>query len=295
MSNLNRLVLPAVLASTLLAGVGCHRVPTVTPSPSASAPASPPAAPPVTEPPPVTPPVTPPVAPTAAPTEPPPPPVTPPVAPPPTAAPTPAPVNSPPPASPPPAANPDVDKFWDQLGKAGFTDKAAISAELIKTVNLKITGWSKGKAETPDANVEQMFALTKAMFAKPPADPKEYAGRSMAFATAPFDSCVLLVDLKASTEHKNIYALRYDPNSKQIVGINEKDLEYNPGISAQAVVRSYADIEGKIFFYAEETGKFLDPARFVPVPAAILAPPKQGVQTMSVPRYAYPAPVVYRR
>lgn len=295
MSNLNRFVLPAVLASTLLAGVGCHRVP-ATPSPSASAPASTPPAttppastPPVTEPPPVTPPAS--TAPTAAPTQPPPPPVTPP----PNTAPTAAPVSSAPPASQPPATNPDVDKFWDQLGKAGFTDKAAISAELIKTVNLKITGWSKGKTETPDANVEQMFALTKTMFAKPPADPKEYAGRSMAFATAPFDSCVLLVDLKASTEHKNIYALRYDPNSKQIVGINEKDMEYNPGISAQSVVRSYADIEGKIFFYAEETGKFLDPARFVPVPAAILAPPKQGVQTMSVPRYGYAAPVVYRR
>lgn len=268
MSNFNRLVLPSVLALSLLATVGCgHRVPN-TPKPSESPPASPTAGPGP--------------APTAAPTAAP----TPPPGPAPTAAPTAAPTQAPAtpnpePTKPPPAPNPALEKFWGQLGEAGFKDKAAVTAELVKTANLKITGWSKGKMETPDKNVEAMFALTKAMFAKPPADPKEYAGRSMAFAQQPLDKCVLFIDLKASAEHKNLFVLKHDPVSKQIVGINEKDLEYNPGISAQSVVRSYADVEGKIFFYAEETGKFLDPARFVQVPPEALNPPKEGVQAMS--------------
>lgn len=140
-------------------------------------------------------------------------------------------------------------------------------------MNLKITGWSKGKAETPDQNVELMFNMTKGMFAKPPAEPAEYAARSMAFATQPIDGCALLVDLKASTEHKNLFVLKHDPGSKQIVGINEKDLSYDPGISAMTAVRRLdGAVEGKIFFYAEENGKFLDPARFVLVPPDVLKP-----------------------
>ncbi|HEY9843920.1 MAG TPA: hypothetical protein V6D23_25845 [Candidatus Obscuribacterales bacterium] len=288
MSNLNRLVLTSVFALSLLSSVGCgRRLPT--PEPTASASGEPSAAPTDAPPPPQPPP------PGPAPTTQPPPPGPPPPNPPP-----PGPDNPPPPPDqpPPPPSNPAVEKFWAQLGAAGFTDKAAVTGELVKTLGLKVTGWSKGKLETPDQNVEQMFTITKGLFAKPPADPAEYAARSMAFAQLPVDGCTLFVDLKASTEHKNLFVLKHDPTSKQILGFNEKDLAYDPGISAMTAVRRFDGAEGKIFFYGEENGKFLDPARFVAVPPDVLKP-QQQVQAMAYRAPLYQArsvvPYPYRR
>lgn len=274
MSNLRRLFLTSVCAFALSNTVACNRLPLPNePQPSA-APSDAPA-------PPAPGPGTPAPAPTQAPPAPNQPPAQPPA---PNQPPAQPPAPDQPPAQPPvqpPAGNPALEKFWAQLGQAGFADQAVVAAELQKTAALKITGWSKGKAETPDQNVEAMFKITQGLFAKPPADPAEYAARSMAFATQPLDGCILLIDLKASAEHKNLFVLKHDPTSKQIVGINEKDLDYAPSISAMSAVRRLDGApEGKIFFYGEENGKFLDPARFVPVPGDLLKP--ASVEAMRV-------------
>lgn len=304
MSKLNRFVLTSICAVALLGSVGCGRRLPATPD---AEPSAQPGAPTTPDQPPAPQPPGP--APTTAPPAPDQPPAPQPPAPqPPGPAPTtppPAPDQPPVPPDQPPApvnpGNPAVEKFWAQLGEAGFTDQAAITAELKKTAALKITGWSKGKFETPDQNVEEMFKITAAMFVKPAADPAEYAARSMAFAQQPLDGCTLFVDLKASAEHKNIYVLKHDPGSKQIVGINEKDIEYNPGISAMNAVRRLdGAVEGKIFFYGEENGKFLDPARFVAIPPEVINPAAAGaIQAMrartAVTQYQARSVYPYRR
>ncbi|PIQ26815.1 hypothetical protein COW20_08160 [bacterium (Candidatus Blackallbacteria) CG13_big_fil_rev_8_21_14_2_50_49_14] len=170
-----------------------------------------------------------------------------------------------------------------EMAKAGFSDAALVSAELQKTVNLKITGWSKGKHESPDQNVEAMFEATKTLFAAPPANPQEYFERSMAFSQQA-GNFTFFVDLKVSAERKDLYVMKFDPASKQILGINEKDLEYTPpqlsAMSARSATlrRLNAAVEGKVFFYGEEQGKFLDPQRFIPIPAEVLNPQLQAAR-----------------
>lgn len=294
-----RLVLVSLFSFSVLSNVACgRRLPNQDKPPGTEEPGAP--AEPGTPPAPPTDPVLPP-APPAPPTDPvlppaPPAPPTDPVAPPaPPAPPTdpgapPAPPTDPG-APPAPPSNPAIDAFFAEMGKAGFSDAALVKAELQKTVNLKVTGWSKGKAETPDLNVEGMFNATKALFKTPPANPKEYFERSMAFAQQP-GNCTFFVDLKVSAERKDLYVMKFDPASKQILGINEKDLDYVvPEISAMSarntVLRRLNAVEGKVFFYGEEQGKFLDPARFIPVPAEVLNPQLMAsrVRTSNVGTY----------
>lgn len=299
-----RLVLVSLFSFSVLSNVACGRrlpnqdKPPGTEEPGAPAePGTPPAppAPPVDPgipPAPPAPPVDPgtPPAPPAPPTDPgnPPAPPAPPTDP---GAPPAPPTDPGAPPAPPAPGNPAVDAFFAEMGKAGFSDAALVKAELQKTVNLKVTGWSKGKAETPDLNVEGMFNATKALFKTPPANPKEYFERSMAFAQQA-GQFTFFVDLKVSAERKDLYVMKFDPASKQILGINEKDLDYVvPEISAMSarntVLRRLNAIEGKVFFYGEEQGKFLDPARFIPIPAEVLNPQLMAsrVRTSNVGTY----------
>lgn len=295
MFKLNRLVLTSVFALSLISNVGCGRRVPSTPEPEPSAPAAPadpgqPATPPADPGLPPAPPADPglPPAPPADPGLPPAPPADPglPPAPPTSPGQPPADPGAPPPTdpgAPPPAppANPAVAEFWARMSGAGFSDQAVVTEELLKTVNLRITGWSKGKFATPEENVAELFNTTKGLFEAPPADPAEYGQRSMAFAQNPGGDLVFFVDLQVSTERKDLYVLKYDQATKQILGINEKDLEYSAPVSAMGMVRAQnSGVEGKIFFYAEERGQFLNPARFVPIPKEVLTP--QALQAYRV-------------
>ncbi|MBT9546022.1 MAG: hypothetical protein IV090_11585 [Candidatus Sericytochromatia bacterium] len=297
-----RLVLVSLFSFSVLSNVACgRRLPNQDKPPGTEEPGAP--AEPGTPPAPPAPPTDPvlPPAPPAPPTDPgtppaPPAPPTDPGTPPAPPAPPTNPGNPPAPptdpgAPPAPPSNPAIDAFFAEMAKAGFSDAALVKAELQKTVSLKVTGWSKGKAETPDLNVEAMFNATKALFKTPPANPKEYFERSMAFAQQP-GNCTFFVDLKVSAERKDLYVMKFDPASKQILGINEKDLDYVvPEISAMSarntVLRRLNAVEGKVFFYGEEQGKFLDPARFIPVPAEVLNPQLMAnrVRTSNVGTY----------
>jgi hypothetical protein len=286
-----RLLLTALVSGTLLSTTACgRRLPATPKPPAAGEPAAPgaPTTPPADPAPPAAPPAQP--APPAAPPADPAPPAAPPAQPAPPAAP---PADPAPPAAPPAPGNPAVDAFMAEMAKAGFGDAALVRAELQKSAGLNITGWSKGKHETPDLNVEAMFKATQSLFAAAPANPQEYFERSMAFAKQP-GNFTYFVDLKVSAERKDLYVMKYDPASKQILGINEKDLEYTPEISAMnarsAVLRRLSAVEGKIFFYGEEKGAFLDPKRFMPVPAEVLSPKLEAARAYST----YRAPL-YRR
>jgi hypothetical protein len=280
-----RIVLVSLFSLSILSTVGCgRRLPTQDKPPAAEEPGTP-AAPnePVAPPAPPFDPGPPPApidpGPPPAPIDPGPPPA-PPVDPGPPVAPPADPGAPPAPPAPPAPGNPVVEAFFASMAKAGFSDTALVKAELQKSASLKITGWSKGKAETPDLNVEAMFNATQTLFVTPPANPQEYFERSMAFAQQP-GNFTFFVDLKVSAERKDLYVMKFDPASKQILGINEKDVDYAvPEISAMsarnAVLRRLNAVEGKIFFYGEEQGKFLDPNRFIPVPAEVINPQLQA-------------------
>lgn len=304
--KLTRLLFASLVAVSCLSATACgKRVPaTPEPDPSAPADAAPPpgqdpgAAPPPAQPGPGLPaplpaepaPMPPIVAPdpgAPAPGQP-----TQPIAPPPGSAPVnPAPGQPAPPA-PPAAGNPAVDEFFARLAGAGFPDANMVKAEVQKVTTLNVTGWALGGFENPDKNVESKFLATKALFATPPATPAEYFDRSMKFATQTSGNFSFYVDLKVSSERKDLYIMKHDNDTKQIIGVNEKDLEYQtPELSAQSRLRRLNVVEGKIFFYAEERGQFMDPKRFVAVPGELFGPQLNAnrvlrpVVNYSVPRY----------
>lgn len=274
--NVVRVAIQTFFALSLVLTVGCgKRVPTTLPSekPKEEKPANPPATEPL---PPGAPPPAPPAPAPSTPADPPPPPPGPgpnPPAPPPSTAPTAAPTAAPPA---PPAANPDVEKFLGEMGKIGFSDKAFVVAEVKKTLGLKVTGWSKGAFDTPEKNIEAKFNATKAAFTKPPADPKEYFDRSMAYAAKAAGKFALFVDMKASQEGKEIIILRADADTKEVMGAHEKEQKYEM-TDMEAMrrrIRTYnegAATPGLLFFYTEDKG-FLKAPRFLQIPTAAYAP-----------------------
>lgn len=303
--KLTRLLFASLVAVSCLSATACgRRVPaTPEPEPSASAPAdAPPGQDPGTAPPPAQPgpglpaptpvepaPMPPIVAPdpgAPAPGQP-----TQPVAPPPGAPPVnPAP-GQPAPIAPAPG-NPAVDEFFARLAGAGFPDANMVKAEIQKVMTLNVTGWALGGFENPDKNVESKFLATKALFATPPASPAEYFDRSMKFATQTSGNFSFYIDLKVSSERKDLYIMKHDNDTKQIIGVNEKDLEYQtPELTAQSRLRRLNAVEGKIFFYAEERGQFMDPKRFIPIPGELFGPQLNANRVLrpmvnySVPRY----------
>jgi hypothetical protein len=188
--------------------------------------------------------------------------------------------------------NPAVDEFFARLAGAGFPDANMVKAEIQKVMTLKVTGWALGGFENPDKNVESKFLATKALFATPPASPAEYFDRSMKFATQTSGNFSFYIDLKVSSERKDLYIMKHDNDTKQIIGVNEKDLEYQtPELSAQSRLRRLNAVEGKIFFYAEERGQFMDPKRFIPIPGELFGPQLNASRVLrpvvnySVPRY----------
>ncbi|MBF2052202.1 MAG: hypothetical protein IGS03_01910 [Candidatus Sericytochromatia bacterium] len=194
----------------------------------------------------------------------------------------------PPKPAPPPS---EADLFFKQLADAGLLVNPNVMANLIReTANLNVTGWSQGKHASPAENIAAMYDATRLTFNKVPASAEEYETRSMNFARTVAGAFAFYVDLKVSVERGELYLLKFDPASKQILGINKRDVAYAPlqsQYSAQNSGFSRSSVDGKIFFYGEEH-RGLDTKRFVKVPYSILHPQAAAqMQMMNAYRSPY--------
>lgn len=212
--------------------------------------------------------------------------------------PKPAPPNPEPPKPAPPSPEPpkpapppsEADLFFKQLADAGLLVNPNVMANLIReTVNLNVTGWGQGKHASPTENVAAMYEATRLTFNKVPANAEEYEARSMNFARTVAGAFAYYVDLKVSVERGELFLLKFDPASKQILGINKRDVAYAPlqsQYNAQNSGFRSSSVDGKIFFYGEEH-RGLDAKRFVKVPYSILNPQAAAQQMQMMNAYYY--------
>ncbi len=199
----------------------------------------------------------------------------------------------------PPKPSPE-DLFLQKMSKIGFLSPKSVVDAIQKNVRLRPVGWTKGKYETPEKNIEAMWDATKILFQKIPETPQEYQARSMGFVESVYPADLMYyVDLKTSEERQDLYVMRFHPASTQIVGVKVGDTAYAP-IGAQSAYRSASSGEAQIFFYGEERGRYITSDRFIAVPPKLLYPDwekrmeAQRVQSQAFSYNAYQAPV-YRR
>ena len=183
----------------------------------------------------------------------------------------PAPAPPAPPAPPPPT---ESQLFFEALKKAGvgeYTKPEDLAADIQKMATLKSTGFSKGKFETVEENVQSLWDATRLTFAKIPTQ-EEYPQRAMAFASSFSYNYIFFVDVAATKKYGSMYVLRMDQGSHEVIGIHpDEAAQWNApsgAVNAQAFRSMSAD--GKIFYYGEERGKWLTGDRFVKVPASVL-------------------------